>query len=185
MRKTFYALMAGISLFAVAACGDDDKGGGGNLSAEEQAYVDEAMSNFDPEEAEPLSEDDARCMVTSMVQAVGVDTLEDAGLTAESFGDDSSTLPEGLTKDQAEDVVDGIDGCIDMSELFLQGMTEDSSLSDDDKKCLADAFDSKTIRDLMVTMLSQGEEGLEDDPAIMSKVFEVFSKCPGAMGMGG
>lgn len=184
MRKITITLTVGMLVLLGAACGDDDGGGGGggDLSSAEQEYVDAAMETFDPEEAEPLTEDEARCMVTSMVDAVGVDTLEDAGLTPESFGEADSPFPEGLTEDQAEGVVDGMEDCFDLSQLFLDGMAEDASLSDEDRECLADAFDGDTVHDLFVTMLSQGEEALQEDPEAMSAILELFSQCPGALG---
>src|SRR5690606_33584482 len=97
MRRLTTIILSSMLLVA-AACGDDDGGGGGDLSSEEQEYVDAAMAEFDAEEAEPLTESDARCIVSSMVDKLGVDRLGEIGITPESFGsEDGAPFPEDLT----------------------------------------------------------------------------------------
>jgi hypothetical protein len=184
MRKLAPIFLIGFLLIGAAACGDDDGGSGsGGLSDKEQEYVDAAMAEYDPEEAKPLTEDDARCIVTSMVEGVGVDRLEDLGITPQQFGsDDGSTFPEGLTDEEANRVVDGFDGCIDLPALFTESLAADASLSDEDKACLDDAFDNDTIRKIFVTMLTQGEDALQDDPELMNEFMAIFQKCPEALG---
>ena len=180
MRKLTPIVLSG--LLFLAACGDDD-GGGGDLSSEEQEYVDAAMAEFDPEEAEPLTEDDARCVVTSMVESLGVDRLEELGITPETFGsEDGAPFPEGLTEDEANDVVDGFDSCIDLPALFTDQMAADDTIDEETKECLADAFDEDTIRSLFVTMLTQGQDALEEDPELLQELMAILSECPGAMG---
>jgi hypothetical protein len=181
MRKLTPIVLSG--LLFIAACGDDDGGGGSDLSAEEQEYVDAAMAEFDPAEAEPLTEDDARCVVTSMVESLGVDRLEELGITPETFGDDDGApFPEGLTEDEANSVVDGFDGCLDLSALFAESMAGDPSIDDETKECLADAFDSDTVRRIFVTMLTEGEDALGDNPELMQELMGIFQECPGALG---
>ncbi|MGH9084700.1 MAG: hypothetical protein ACRDYW_04555 [Acidimicrobiales bacterium] len=181
MRKLLSVLVSG--LFLVAACGDDD--GGGDLSDADQEYVDAAMATYDEEEAAPLTEDDARCIVESMVGQLGTDRLEELGVTPESFGSDDESFPEGLSEDEANGVVDGFESCADMSQLILDGIAEDESISQEAKDCLADAFDEDTVRRLFVTMLTQGEDALQDDPELTSELLSVFSECPEALGTGG
>ena len=183
MRKLTPIVLSG--LLFLAACGDDDGGGGGDLSSEEKEYVDAAMAEFDPAEAEPLTEDDARCVVTSMVEAIGVDRLEELGVTPESFSsDDGAPFPEGLTEDEANGVVDGFEGCIDLPALFTESMAADESIDEETKACLADAFDEDTIRRIFVTMLTEGEDALSDDPELMQEFLGIFEECPGALGGG-
>lgn len=184
MRKLTPLLLTGLLLVGAAACGDDDGGSSnGDLSDKDQEFVDAAMDEYDPEQAAPLTEDDARCIVTSMVGAVGADRLEELGITPEQFGsDDSSAFPQGLTEDEANGVVDGFDSCIDLPALFTESLAEDSDLSEDDKACLDDAFDSDTIRQIFVTMLTKGEDALQDDPELMNQFMAIFQKCPDALG---
>jgi hypothetical protein len=178
MRKTALTLVA--ALFVLGACGDDG-GGDGDLSSADQEYVDAAMATFDPEEAAPLEEGEARCIVESMVGSLGAERLEELGITPDSFGGSDNPFPEGLEEDEANQIVDGFEGCFDMGELFLEGLAEDGTMSDDAKKCLADAFDEDTIRRIFVTMLTQGEDALQDDPELTSEFLSIFSECPDAL----
>ena len=171
-----------VLVVALAACGDDSGGGaGGGLSEEEQAYVDEAMADFDPEDAEPLTEDDARCMVTSLVEEVGVDRLEEIGLSAESFATDED-LPTNLEEDDAQQVIDSMNGCFDLRELFLAGMAEGEELPAEARACLSDAMDDEFVDQVMLTMLTEGEAALEEDPELRSELMSLFTECPEAMG---
>lgn len=182
MRKLTSIAISSLLLFA-AACGDDDGGGSGDLSGPEQEFVDAAMAEFDPEDAEPLTEDDARCVVTSLVEELGVDRLEELGLTPESFGsEEGAPFPENLSEDEANGVVDGFEGCLDLAGLFTQSMAEDDSIDDETRECLADAFDKSMVRRLFVTMLTQGEDAMTEDPELLSDIMSVFMKCPGALG---
>lgn len=179
MRKIAAMLLSG--LFLLGACGDDGGGGGGDLSSADREYVDAALATFDAEEATPLTESDARCIVESMVGGLGAERLEDLGITPDSFGSDDSPFPEGLEEDEANEIVDGFEGCFDMGEVFLEGLAEDGTLSDEAKECLADAFDDDTIRQIFVTMLTQGEDALQDDPELTSEFMSIFSECPEAL----
>ncbi|MFP5255839.1 MAG: hypothetical protein ACLGI8_08340 [Acidimicrobiia bacterium] len=180
MRKLTATALS--SLLLLAACGDDGGGGGGDLSSDEQEYVDAAMAEFDPEQAEPLTEDDARCVVTSMVDSLGVDRLEELGITPASFGTDDAPFPEGLNEDEANDLVDGFDSCIDLPALFTEQMAADPSIDDETKECLEGAFDEDTIRSLFVTMLTEGEDALQEDPELLQELMSILQECPGAMG---
>jgi len=179
MRKLTPLLLSGLLLFA--ACGGDDGGGGGELSSADQEFVDAAMQQYDPEDTE-LTEDQARCVAESLVGAVGSERLEDLGISPESFGDDDNPFPEGLDQDEAEDVVEGINSCIDMASLFVESMSENGQLSDEAVACLADAFDQATIDEIFVTMLTEGEDALQENQELTVKLLDVFQECPEALG---
>lgn len=185
MRTSSLAIVVS-GLLVLAACGDDDDGGGaGSLSSEEQDYVDAAMVDFDAEEAAPMTKDDAECIVTSMVDVLGTDRLEELGLTPEDFSSTDS-FPEGLTEDEADDVIKGFNECVDMADLFLQEITADQDLSDDAKECLVDAFDEDVINQIFRTVLVKGQDAIQEDQELMSELLKAMAECPEAMaGLGG
>jgi hypothetical protein len=176
------AVLVALMLAGLTACGDDEPSSNADgLTDEEQDYVDGALEGFDEEEEAPLTEEDARCIATSMVKAVGVDELEAAGITPESFSSDDE-IPEGLEEDQARAIVGGIKGCIDMLELFVEGIAEDTELSEDARACLADQFDDDLVDRLMVTMLTEGEDGLDPSTGVGAEVMQAAFACPEAFG---
>jgi hypothetical protein len=181
MRKLLSILA--VSVLVLTACSDDKGGGGGgNLSAADQEYVDAAMETFDPEEAAPLTEDDGRCIVESMVGVVGADGLKELGIDPESFGGDGSPFPEGLSEEDANDIVDGMDGCVDLSGLFLDAMAADASITDESRDCLADTFDKDFIHLLLVALLTGGEDALGQDSEITTELLAAFQECGGLNG---
>ena len=190
-----WLLVIGVVLVFAAGCGDDDSEsegstdaasenepeGAGDLSDEEQAYVDEAVNGFDAERDAPMTEDDARCIATSMVQTIGVERLEEMGFTPESFSEDGD-LPEGaVTEADAEVIVSGMAECIDMRELFLAGFTEDESLSPETIDCLTEQFDEELVTNLMVVLLSEGEAGLSENTGPGAELMEAYTACPGVL----
>ena len=172
-------LLAAFALGA-AGCGDDDPAADDGLDAAEQAYVDEALEGFDPEEEAPLTEDDARCIATSMVERVGVERLVEVGLTPESFSSDDE-LPDGLDVADAQTIVRGIKGCIDFRDLFLEGFADDGSLSAEAQACLAEQFDDDLVERTMVVLLSEGETALDDDSGVGGELTAAVKACPEAI----
>lgn len=183
----FVRLFAALMLFLLAtACGDDSDGGGGGdagdeLSDADQEYVDAAMETYDSE-TDPFTEDEARCVAESVVRPLGADRLQELGVTPDDFRGDTEALPDGLDDDEANEVVDGIDGCINLSDLFMQELTADQSLSEESTKCLRDAFDDDFVRRIVVTMLTEGEDALQDDEDLTAELMGVFSECPQVLG---
>jgi hypothetical protein len=181
MRKLLAVLT--VSLFALAACGGGDDSGGGGLSGEEKDFVDSAMKDFDAKEAEPLTEDQARCIVEGMVTGMGVDRLDEIGITPETFSSEGdSPFPSGLTDDEADKVIKSFDSCFDLEELFLEASLSDASLTDEAKKCLTDAIDSDTIHKVFKVMLTEGEDALGNDPELTQALLALFTACPDALG---
>jgi hypothetical protein len=160
---------------AVAGCSDDDDGGG-DASADEEAFVDEAMESFDAEAASPLTEDDGRCIVTAMVDAVGVERLEEVDVSPASFTE--GDFPTAFTEGEAEAIVDGIGGCVDLRALFLRSMNEDPALSDQSKECLAGEFDEALVDQLFVSMMTEVETPTNEQTPLMKAMTEAFLACP-------
>lgn len=185
-------------LLGAAACNDDGGGGNGSggtgsggdgggqdadggLSDEEQDYLDRAMQDFDAEDAAPLTRDDAECMVTRMVQDLGVDRLDEIGLTAESFAEDED-LPEDLSEDDARRVLRSMERCFDVRDLFLAGLEESGDVPEEARQCIAEQLDDDFIQKVMLALLTEGEEAMASDPELTSEMVSLFTECQGAAG---
>ena len=183
----FLALPVAVLLAVVGACADEadpegaSGGGSSDLTEEEQEYVDAALESFDPAEEAPMTEDDARCIATSMVESLGVDRLEEMGLTPESFSEEGDLPEVAVQPDEAEELVDGITGCIDIRDLFLAGLNESGSLSAEAEECLAEAFDEDLVKRTMVVVLSEGGDALDEDSGVGAEMMQAFLACPGVI----
>ncbi|MBM3674477.1 MAG: hypothetical protein FJW88_05895 [Actinobacteria bacterium] len=112
MRSLVSSLIVG--LFLLAACSSSD-----GSDAETQKYVDAMMVSVDTSDF-PFTRTEARCLAEQMVDTVGVDTLEEAGITPEDIENDDSELSDlDLSRDEAAELADVIfDGdCINPSDL--------------------------------------------------------------------
>ncbi len=175
-------LIGVLALAAVAACGGDDDG----VSADAKPYVDalEKSMKEDDSSGLTLSDTQASCLAPKFINAIGVDTLKAKGITPDDMGSESDTdlTDFGLSDAQGGQLYDGFKACkVDVRSLFLSGMTEDSEMSAADKKCLDDNFDDALLKDVVVLSLTKGENALQDDKDVMSRIFAVFAKCPGAV----
>ena len=120
-------------------------------------------------------------MATSMVEGLGIERLEEIGITPESFSEEGD-LPEGsLDEADATTLVDGIATCIDFRELFLTGFAEDGDLSPETAECLAEEFDEDLVKRSMVVLLSEGEAALDADSGVGQEMMAAFLACPGAL----
>jgi hypothetical protein len=165
----------------VVACADEADSAGGARSEEGQEYVDAIAETSDDG---TITDEENECFARSFVDAVGVDELQEA-VTPEEITEspDSSPADLGITldDDQADAFWDDVNRCMDVKELFIEGIAEGEALSDDDKACLEDAFDDDLVKEIMVGVLVEGEDSFEGDDELMGDLFAVFSECPGAV----
>ena len=181
---TRVVLAVGVIALALSACGDDDDDGG-DVSEEEQPYVDafvESAANADEDDLQ-LSSTQAECFGARFVDIVGVDRLEEAGVTPGDFGDESDFdfSAIGLTEDEGGEIYDAFGECdVDIREEFITSLGADEELSEEDRDCVAEAFDDDLLRRILVTTFVEGEDALEADDELMGDVFAVFAECPGA-----
>lgn len=173
MRKILLALFVGA--LALTACGGDDSSSGSalskidgsKLSGDEKKAYDEVLSAMsDDEDDLGATEEQQACVAANLVKKAGV-----KGTLAIAAKDG-----EGLTKTEAGQVVDSMSACVNLSELFVQGMAEGVEISDKSADCLKKEFDNGKLRDFMVTAMMAGAD--EEPPAdFLADAMKAMTKC--------
>jgi hypothetical protein len=118
------------------------------------------------------------------VEIVGPDRLAAAGIQPEDFaseGDvDFSTV--GLTEDDGNAMYEAFSECdIEIKRLFVEGMTAEQNLSEEDAECLGDAVSADLLRRIRVKTFVEGEQALDADEELAGELFGVFAECPGVV----
>lgn len=161
----------------LAACG-----GGGDSNKD--AYVEAIAASVQQDDA-PFTEEQATCIASGMVDAIGVDTIEEAGVTPDDIAnDDDDSQFEKVTKDiseeQASDIVDVIFGgeCFSFGEVLVSQMGDDGpDLSDDQIECIGDQFaQNEAFKQAFVDSLITGEDNPDVDAAL-GDIFSIFGEC--------
>ena len=177
MGRTKFLAVIGVAALILGACGNDGSNsgeggsGGGDRSAEDQAYVDEMTAAFTKENAddESFPTDQFECWMGDMADGVGVDKLKEAGLTPESVDNDSSEADlQKLSEDDRKVVAESFTDCVDLEEVFTASMEAESSgeeIPKEMKECFA-AIDWEVIEAKFSEMILTGDEMDENDSAM-------------------
>ncbi len=161
----------------LAACG-----GGGDSNKD--AYIDAIAATMQADDA-PFDAEQANCIATGMVDAIGVDTIEEAGVTPEEIANDEDDsqfekVTADISEEQANDLVDVIFGgeCFSFGEVLASQMGEDGpDLSDDQIECIGDQFaKNETFKKAFVDSLITGEDNPDVDAAL-GDIFSIFGEC--------
>jgi hypothetical protein len=178
-----FLVLAVVAAIVVGACGGS---GGGASSGKGKEYVDALVANrSDNDFTKSLTESQTRCLATKMVDAVGVGTLEKAGITPKNIAQDKglNKLEGKVTKDQANEIVDALlsGDCFDFADLVVKQSGDSSlkKLSKTQLNCLfKNMFDLPGVRDELANSLIGGK-----DPSFQkafgnsTQLFAIFSKC--------
>lgn len=170
------AIAAAAMALTLGACSDDD-GGSKSASDAEKPYVEAATASLLAEEDQPFDESEAECIATVMVTTIGVERLEEAGVEPADLEDPSFELSgdAGLepTAEDEEALANGLTDCIDVVDLFIEGMNQEADISEDLEKCLRDNIDEDQLSEAIAGGIS-GDEG-DDDPSFFMDLLEA---CP-------
>jgi hypothetical protein len=190
------ALLAGCGSGSSGVTSGGTSGAGGAVSAghdsqtvKGKAYIEAMMSDFKSTD-QTLTETQARCMAGTMVDVVGVSTLEKAGVTPADVT--NNTLVFGTFKpsdQQAEAILDGIFSCVDFGKVFADQIVGASgnSVPSDKLSCVGTAM---TTNSQFRTYMKQTLMGLDTQSTIPSDglipmMLDIFQKCgvdPAALG---
>jgi hypothetical protein len=167
VRKILVMLAVAVLLGACGGGGDDDEtrqesvssdsddsGDGGGADADE--YTDALVENMQAdEETPPLDETQLTCFARGIVDAIGADTLKDAGITPQEFAeaDDLTDLDFEMPADAVDNLGQSIAAC-DMAEDLEQSLVLDTFSDDfgfdlppEGGACLSEQIDDQALAD--------------------------------------
>lgn len=202
--------MAALAILVAAGCsadGSDEKAGVGSSTsavsstttvtssttadagstASRQEYVEavaEAMRSVEDTNF-PIDDEQAGCLAPKWVDAIGYETLVDAGVTPEVLGggedgDTTAEFQDVVDRARAEKLVDAFGACgIDLEDFFYESLASDGTATPEQIRCLQDRLPSGFVRDMMVTSMDRGDEALDSDPELEDQFTEAFVLCIG------
>lgn len=112
--------------------------------------------------------------------AIGLERLEENGITAESLReDDLDALNEiGLDEDAGNDMYDAFGACdVDVPALLVESLAGDENVPSEALDCLEGALDDDLVREIMVVTITQGDDALDQDSELGQRVNDTFAEC--------
>ncbi len=181
VRRAMGIAVSAVVVTAVG-CGDDEDGiasaTGGDADLR-QEYVD-ALVEVTDEAGAVFTVEEHRCMVESFVDGLGVDALDEAGVTPDDIRNDPDTGPEDLGFDfsgeQAADFYDRLWDCMDLRAFFIEGMGAGATLPDEVIACLDENISDDMLERVFTRLFTEGEDAFDDglDPELEN----ALSHCP-------
>ena len=141
-------------MLLVPACAGDDDDAASDTTAEETATTEEdggaaddegddngdvsdddyeeafAKSLTDGDDGFGLTDDEAQCATEKVIDEIGAERLQDAGMTEEYLSSQSGDSTD-LTDEEARTIVDALFDCGDMGEAFGRSIAGDVEGDDD------------------------------------------------------
>jgi hypothetical protein len=146
-------------------------------TAEGQAYVDALVETAEVED-NPFTGEQLRCVSAALVDAVGIEGLQDAASPDEIREDPEKSLSDfgiSIDEEQANQIFDQSTDCgVDFRELMRASLS-DSGLSEEDIECVDEAISEEAVRGLMVAGFTEDE----DAPSQWERQFEEAAESCG------
>jgi hypothetical protein len=171
-----------VGSLVLVACGSS--GGNGASSAQGKQYVDALVKDKSSNGlTKDLTTSQAHCYAAKIVDAVGVDTLQKAGITPQSVSSAKGldALSGKVTKDQANKIVDALlsNTCFDFGAVIQKQTPTLAKLSVPKVDCLfKNLFDLPAARSELADSLITGKDP-DFDKAFggSSELFTILGKC--------
>jgi hypothetical protein len=122
-------------------------------------------------DTEVFSKEDATCVAPKMVEAIGVDTFKEAGVSPEQIASGEKALADlKLLQPEADRIIAAMESCgIVLQDLVLAVYSGGTELSATQRTCLQAALPDATVRAIMSAQF-RGNQPPES-------LFEEASKC--------
>ena len=179
MRRTCLPILVSLFLLGAAACSDEGDPSDTDVGAEEQEdggdggeggdgarddYVVELADEMEADPEFPLDREQATCFAETIVDEIGVDALEEAGVEPAdlaSGGEDRATRE--LIEEHRDEIATGLAGC-DLSAALGPMLESELGASAESLACVLDSIDEEEFADLLVGA-ALGEEDSESGEA--------------------
>ena len=142
------------------------------ISAEAEAYVAALEADFDP--SMQASEDEIRCISEGVVDVIGVDNLQEAGVTPEQLAREGPGSVE-LGEDEAGAIADAFIGCLDDPMATFA-----ASMGAGDADATA-CFEENLTEDQVRALLTAGfvsTQASEPSDEFMQMMSDLEAACP-------
>lgn len=175
MRRFGTAAVVLALALGAAACSDSDNDGAEDASSGTGEEYADAIAAAIREDSPEMPEDDSRCFARSIVNAAGVEELEEQGTPEEVAESDEALSDLALSEDEAEAAYDDLDSCVDPRDFLLDTMFASEDIPDETTACIDDKVDEDMARGFFVALFrgSEGDQQSED----MEQFSEVLMEC--------
>ena len=97
----------------------------------------------------------AECLAGAVIDTIGMDRLEDSGMSPQEFADGNGQLGEepALAPEDQEDLSAALADCGDLVDVFVV----DDDVSEDQTACIEEAVDDEIAAELMAAELTGAE----------------------------
>lgn len=148
----------------------------------DQVYLDAMIESLRESDSEDLqfTDEQAECLAPQWLETITVDALREADITPEDLASDdvSVDLAPILDQDQGREMVDAFGDCgVDLETVFVEGLSADGSIEADQAACLADALPDGYVEQLFAITLADGDEALDEDPALAETLTDAYLGC--------
>lgn len=173
-------LLALIVLVAAAACSDE-----GGLSDEEQAFADAFSATLqDDEDGLGVPEEDADCMGTAVMEELGAEPFEEAGVTADEIepGGDKTSPGEilgddAVSQEQADSIIDVWQAdCLDIVDALMESAGSELDLDEEGQDCLEEGLREDELAQRLLAGSFTAADGTPDDESFDAFV-ELLESC--------
>lgn len=188
-RVLSVALVASLALITVGCSSDGGGGGNAAVTDENRPYVDAMKKSLAASNEEDgdivLSDGQIDCIAPRFINIIGVDRLEENGVTAADVEADEAMDFSDLGMDEKEgnELYDTFGNCdVNLGETMMASFAEDDEMTDAMKTCMEGVFTDDNLRKLMVSTMVNGDDAAEDDPELAPLMAQLMG-CA-FMGMG-
>ena len=184
MRRRALTGAAVLAALALAGCG----GGGNDGASVREEYASALAASFQRSVGADVevTGEDARCVGDRVVDIVGVERFQSAGVTPQEIraGDSLEDVLPDPTPEQAAEFVDAMFACLDMAGLIAAQLQTDAEaagveIENAEDKCVGDNFArNERVRTALAESLLTGDEpDLESLDSGTDLIVDVLGDC--------